>query len=79
LYRRGYRLAAAMLLTSEWDGHTSLMDTFCGSGAIINEVALFSRGIPPDLQRRFAVMDWPEYEYKLGRRYWPRRMRPAPG
>ena len=45
LHRRGYRLASAkaplretlaagMLLASGWDGHSPLLDPFCGSGTI---------------------------------------------
>ena len=73
LHRRGYRqavakaplretLAAAMLLASDWDGVSPLLDPFCGSGTIAIEAALLSQGIPPGARRRFAFMDWPGYD-----------------
>ena len=63
LHRRGYRqalgkaplretLAAAMLLSSGWDGRTALLDPMCGSGTIPIEAALMARGIPPGLATR---------------------------
>lgn len=76
LHRRGYRLAvakaplretlaAAMLLASGWDDATPLLDPFCGSGTIAIEAALMARGIAPGLNRRFAFMDWPNYDDAL--------------
>ena len=76
LHRRGYRLAtakaplretfaSAMLLASEWDLRTPLLDPFCGSGTIPIEAALMAANIPPGLSRRFAFMDWPHFESKL--------------
>ncbi len=72
LHRRGYRLAtakaplretlaAAMLLASGWDTHSPLLEPFCGSGTIAIEAALLAFGIPPGRGRRFAFMDWPDY------------------
>ena len=73
LHKRGYRqavakaplretLAAAMLMASAWDKASPLLDPFCGSGTIPIEAALLSLGIPPGLHRRFAFMDWPNYD-----------------
>ena len=73
LHRRGYRqavgkaplretLAAAMLLTAEYDGSTPLVDPFCGSGTIPIEGALIARRIPPGIHRRFAFEHWPSFE-----------------
>lgn len=73
LHRRGYRqeiakaplretLAAAMLLASGWKSAQPLVDPLCGSGTILIEAALLSRGIPPGFQRRFAFMDWPGFD-----------------
>lgn len=70
LHRRGYRLAtakaplretlaAALLLASEWDPHTPLLDPFAGSGTIGIEAALLARGIPPGLHRDFSFRHWP--------------------
>ena len=76
LHRRGYRLAtakapiretlaAAMLLASGWDAKSPLLDPFCGSGTIPIEAGLMARGIPPGGVRRFAFMDWPEFDLSL--------------
>ena len=73
LHRRGYRraigkaplretLAAAMLLTAEYDGTGPLVDPFCGSGTIPIEGALIARRIPPGIHRRFAFERWPSFE-----------------
>jgi putative N6-adenine-specific DNA methylase len=73
LHRRGYRLAtakaplretlaAAMLLASDWDPAAPLVDPMCGSGTIPIEGALLARRIPPGLYRRFAFMDWPDFD-----------------
>jgi putative N6-adenine-specific DNA methylase len=73
LHRRGYHLATAkaplretlaagMLLASGWDRVSPLLDPFCGSGTIPIEAALMARGIPPGGERRFAFMDWPNYD-----------------
>jgi len=79
LHMRGYRLAtakaplretiaAALLLASDWRGETPLVDPFCGSGTIPIEGALLARNIAPGLARRFAFMDWPEYDASQWRR-----------
>lgn len=71
LHRRGYRLAvgraplretlaAAMLLGSEWDPSTPLVDPMCGSGTIPIEAAMLARRIAPGLARPFAAEQWPE-------------------
>ncbi len=73
LHRRGYRqatakaplretLAASMLLASGWTPAHPLLDPFCGSGTIPIEAALIARNIAPGLKRRFAFMDWPEFD-----------------
>jgi putative N6-adenine-specific DNA methylase len=76
LHKRGYRqavakaplretLAAALLLASGWDKAAPLLDPFCGSGTIPIEAALMTLGLPPGLNRRFAFMDWPNYDERL--------------
>lgn len=73
LHMRGYRqavgkaplretLAAAMLLASEWDVSTPLLDPFCGSGTIAIEGALIARRMAPGLQRAFAFEQWPTFD-----------------
>ncbi len=76
LHRRGYRLAvakaplrenlaAAMLMASGWDTQSPLVDPFCGSGTLPIEAALLARGIAPGRNRRFAFMDWPNFDEAL--------------
>ena len=73
LHLRGYRqalakaplretLAAAMLLGVGWKPQVPLIDPMCGSGTIPIEAALLARRVPPGLERRFAFMEWPEFE-----------------
>ncbi len=92
LHRRGYRLAAtkaplretlaaAMLLASGWNGSSPLLDPFCGAGTIPIEAALQARGIPPGFKRRFAFMDWPNFDPALWEevRAKAKSVRPGPG
>ena len=76
LHKRGYRqaiakaplretLAAAIILASSWDRKSPLLDPFCGSGTIPIEAAMMALGIPPGINRRFAFMDWPNFDEKL--------------
>ena len=79
LHRRGYReatakaplretLAAALLLATDWPVATPLLDPFCGSGTIAIEGAMLARRIAPGLHRRFAFMEWPDFDPALWRR-----------
>ncbi len=76
LHKRGYRqavakaplretLAAALLMASGWNKTAPLLDPFCGSGTIPIEAALMALEIPPGRNRRFAFMDWPNYDEQL--------------
>jgi putative N6-adenine-specific DNA methylase len=76
LHRRGYRLAgakaplretlaAALLLASQWDPATPLVDPFAGSGTIGIEAARLARRIPPGLARNFAFRHWPGWEARV--------------
>ena len=76
LHRRGYRqavakaplretLAAGMLMASGWDMASPLLDPFCGSGTIPIEAALMVRNIAPGRARRFAFIDWPNFDVAL--------------
>jgi putative N6-adenine-specific DNA methylase len=73
LHRRGYRqeigkaplretLAAAMLLASGWRPGEPLIDPLCGSGTIPIEAALLARSIAPGIRRKFAFMNWPDFD-----------------
>ena len=73
LHRRGYReatakapiretLAAALLLAADWRSTAPMLDPFCGSGTIAIEAALLARRIAPGMRRRFAFMDWPDFD-----------------
>ncbi len=55
-------MAAAMVMASGWDGTTSLIDPFCGSGTIAIEAALLALAMPPGGDRRFAFQQWPGFE-----------------
>ena len=79
LHRRGYRLAtaraplretlaAALLLASEWNPCTPLLDPMCGSGTIAIEGALMARRIAPGLRRSFGFMEWPAFDRTLWER-----------
>jgi putative N6-adenine-specific DNA methylase len=76
LHRRGYRLAtakaplretlaSAMVMASRWDTISPFLDPFCGSGTIPIEAALLARRVPTGYGRRFAFMDWPNFESKF--------------
>ncbi len=82
LHRRGYRLATAraplretlaagLLLASGWNASAErpspLIDPFCGSGAIPIEAALMALNIAPGRNRRFAFMEWPDFDRELWR------------
>lgn len=73
LHQRGYRLAtakaplretlaAALLLHAGYDPTQPLLDPFCGSGTFAIEAALIARNCAPGLQRRFAFIDWINFD-----------------
>ncbi len=73
LHQRGYRLAtakaplretlaAALLLHARYDPTQPLLDPFCGSGTFAIEAALIARNIAPGLHRRFAFIDWVNFD-----------------
>jgi putative N6-adenine-specific DNA methylase len=51
-----------MVMASEWDQVSPLLDPFCGSGTIPIEAALMARNMAPGRARRFAFMDWPGFD-----------------
>ncbi|MDQ6717271.1 MAG: class I SAM-dependent RNA methyltransferase [Gemmatimonadota bacterium] len=76
LHRRGYRpestkaslretLAAAMLLSSDWDRGIALLDPMCGSGTIPIEAAMMAGRIAPGISRKFAFEKWRSFDDEL--------------
>jgi putative N6-adenine-specific DNA methylase len=55
-------LAAALLLHAGYDPSQPLLDPFCGAGTFAIEAALIARNIAPGLHRRFAFMDWINFD-----------------
>lgn len=73
LHQRGYRLATAkaplretlaagILHLAQWDEQAPLLDPFCGAGTVVIEAALRAAQRPPGQNRRFAFMDWPNFD-----------------
>ncbi len=69
LDRRGYRLerneaplretlAAAIILSTGWDGTVPLSDPLCGSGTLLVEAALIAGRRPPGGERHFGFERW---------------------
>lgn len=77
LFRRGYRdskfiapinecLAAGLVLLSDWNQQSNLLDPFCGTGTIAIEAGLIAANIPPMMLReKFGFMEWDEYDESL--------------
>lgn len=76
LHRRGYRaamglaplkenLAAGLIALTGWDGGVPLLDPLCGSGTLLIEAASMALGRAPGLDRRFALMRWPDFDAGL--------------
>ena len=73
LSKRGYRkssvtaalrehLAAGLLLMSNWDKTSALVDPMCGSGTFLIEGALMALNIAPGLLRKsFAFQNWKNF------------------
>eukprot|EP01124_Arcella_intermedia_P012459 TRINITY_DN18793_c0_g1_i1.p1 TRINITY_DN18793_c0_g1~~TRINITY_DN18793_c0_g1_i1.p1 ORF type:complete len:402 (-),score=83.90 TRINITY_DN18793_c0_g1_i1:38-1159(-) len=76
LHKRGYRLetakapiretlAASILMASQWDMKSPLIDPFCGSGTILIEAAMMAHNLPPGRNRTFSFMNWPSFNKKV--------------
>jgi len=77
LHERSYRqaateapmketLAAGLVLLSGWNPGTPLIDPFCGSGTLLIEAALLSRGLAPGLLRKsFGFERWLGHDARL--------------
>lgn len=73
LDRRGYRterneaplretLAAAIILSTGWDGTVPLSDPLCGSGTLLIEAALIASRRAPGMGRSFGFERWPGFD-----------------
>lgn len=73
LFKRGYRLkhneapikedlAAGIILQSDWDKISNVLDPMCGSGTFLVESYMIANKIPPNLERKFAFMNWFDYD-----------------
>ncbi len=92
LHKRGYRLqqvksplneatAAGLLLLSEWDPSTTLVDPMCGSATFLIEAAWIAMDRAPGLTRSFAYERWIDAEpavVKTVRDDAEARVRPSP-
>ena len=77
LHHRGYRtetnaaplnevLAAGMVLLSDWNRRSPLVDPFCGSGTILTEAAMIAANIPPNIHRaQFGFQRWNDFDADL--------------
>jgi len=77
LHKRGYRqqqgdaplnevLAAGMVLLSNWDAKSPLVDLMCGSGTILIEASLIARNIAPGIFRtEFGFERWKDFDEEV--------------
>jgi putative N6-adenine-specific DNA methylase len=62
-------LAAALVLSSQWNGRAPLLDPFCGSGTLLIEAALIAGSRAPGLFRAgFGLERWPDHDASLAAR-----------
>lgn len=77
LHKRGYRsskfhapinevLAAGIILISNWDIKTPLIDPMCGSGTFLIEAALVAINRAPNIYRKvFGFQKWKDYNHAI--------------
>ncbi len=76
LFKRGYRiqhgdapikedLAAGILLLAGYDGTKDFLDPMCGSGTFLFEAYMIACTIAPNVDRKFAFMNWHEFDKPL--------------
>ncbi|MDD2563850.1 MAG: class I SAM-dependent RNA methyltransferase [Salinivirgaceae bacterium] len=58
-------LAAAIILTAEWDKKVDFIDPMCGSGTFSIEAALIAANIAPGRNRQFTFQTWLDYDAQL--------------
>jgi len=73
LHKRGYRplqvksplneaIAAAIVLMSNWDRQSPLVDPMCGSATLLIEAAFLAADRAPGLKRQFAFEGWTDFD-----------------
>ncbi len=73
LHRRGWRpeqvksplneaTAAGLLLLSDWDRASTLVDPMCGSGTFVIEAACLAADRAPGIARLFPFETWPDFD-----------------
>lgn len=73
LFKRGYRvehgeapikedLAAGIILLSDWDKKSDVVDPMCGSATFLIEAYMIANNIAPNLNRKFAFQNWIDYD-----------------
>ena len=67
--------ALPLVLSSEWNMKSPLVDPFCGSGTIAIEAAHIARRMAPGRNRSFAFQQWPQFDAVA----WERLLRGADG
>jgi 23S rRNA G2445 N2-methylase RlmL len=81
LHKRGYRpvqvksplneaIAASIILRSEWDGKSPLVDPMCGSATLLIESAFIAGDRAPGLKRRFAFESWKDFDKTIWERLY---------
>ena len=76
LFKRCYRtehgeaplkedLAAGIILLSDWDRKTGVLDPMCGSGTFLIEAYMIANNIPPNLERNFAFQNWFDFDRNI--------------
>ena len=77
LHKRGYKkynsaaplnevLAAGIILMSNWDKKSDLLDPMCGTGTFLIEAAMIAKNIAPNLNRlSFAFEKWKDWDNEL--------------
>ncbi len=91
LHKRGYRpiqvksplneaIAAGLLLATEWDRASPILDPLCGSGTFLVEAAFLALDRAPGFQRGFACERWIDLDrgvHAAARDEAQRRLRPS--
>ena len=77
MHKRGYKkynsaaplnevLAAGIILMSDWDKKSDLLDPMCGTGTFLIEAAMIAKNIAPNLNRlSFAFEKWKDWDNEL--------------